>query len=340
MPLAHRSFTFRALALPLSSLIAVASTACLADVYVSSEKDNAILQLDADGKVIRSIAVCKRPRHMAWFKGMGAGHSQNNSQNNSQIMVACGDSDQLGVVDLASGKLIDTVPTGESPEIFALSPDGKTAYVSIEDENLVAAYDIGSKKPVFSVKTGAEPEGVLASPDGKWVYATSEVASSVYRIDVEKRKVVAQVKVGLRPRRFVLSPDASELWVSNELGASVSIIDTASMKLKQTLKFAVTGMRASDITPVGMVMSADGKTVWVALGRANHVAEVDAATRTVKGLALVGKRAWGLALSKDGSRLYVANGMSDDMTIIDTASRKPLKTVPVGREPHSMVVNY
>ncbi|MCX8517442.1 MAG: beta-propeller fold lactonase family protein, partial [Rhodoferax sp.] len=177
------------------------------------------------------------------------------------------------------------------------------------------------------------------SPDGKSVYATSEVASSVYRIDVEKRKVVAQVKVGLRPRRFVLSPDASELWVSNELGASVSIIDTSSMKPKQTLPFAVTGMRTSDITPVGMVMSADGKTVWVALGRANHVAEVDAATRTVKGLALVGKRAWGLALSKDGSRLYVANGMSDDMTIIDTASRKPLKTVPVGREPHSIVVN-
>ncbi|MCX8520926.1 MAG: PQQ-dependent catabolism-associated beta-propeller protein [Rhodoferax sp.] len=333
MPRTPRNFNALRALTPLACicLTALAGTACLADVFVSSEKDNAILQLDAEGKVIRSIAVCKRPRHMAGLKDVATG--------NTRIMVACGDSDQLGVVDLASGKMIDTVPTGESPEIFALSPDGKTAYVSIEDENLVAAYDISSKKPVFSVKTGAEPEGVLASPDGKSVYATSEVASSIYRIDVDKRKVVAQVKVGLRPRRFVLSPDALELWVSNELGASVSIIDTRSMKLKQTLQFNVTGMRASDITPVGMVMSADGKTVWVALGRANHVAEVDAATRTVKGLALVGKRAWGLALSKDGSRLYVANGLSDDMTIIDTANRKPLKTVPVGREPHSILVD-
>ena len=111
------------------------------------------------------------------------------------------------------------------------------------------------------------------------------------------------------------------------------------MKVKQTLKFAVTGMRGSDITPVGMLMSADGRTVWVALGRANHVAEVDVTTRTVRGLALVGKRAWGLALSKDGTRLYVANGQSDDMTLIDTASRKAVKTVPVGREPHSILVN-
>jgi YVTN family beta-propeller protein len=88
-----------------------------------------------------------------------------------------------------------------------------------------------------------------------------------------------------------------------------------------------------------MLMSPDGKTAWVALGRANHVAEVDVSTRTVRGLVLVGKRAWGLALSKDGSRLYVANGQSDDMTIVDTSNRRALKTVPVGREPHSILSN-
>jgi YVTN family beta-propeller protein len=54
---------------------------------------------------------------------------------------------------------------------------------------------------------------------------------------------------------------------------------------------------------------------------------------------LVGKRAWGVALSKDGARLYVANGMSDDMTIINTENGKALKTVPVGRVPHTILVN-
>jgi YVTN family beta-propeller protein len=168
---------------------------------------------------------------------------------------------------------------------------------------------------------------------------SSEVANAVYKVDVATRKAVGQVKTGMRPRRFAISPDAGELWVSNELGASVSIIDTTAMKVKQTLAFKVAGMRTADITPVGMLMSADGKTVWVALGRANHVAEVDVATRTVRGLALVGKRAWGLALNPDGTRLYVANGLSDDMTIIETSTRRALKTVPVGREPHSILVN-
>ena len=37
-------------------------------------------------------------------------------------------------------------------------------------------------------------------------------------------------------------------------------------------------MRADDITPVGLALSRDGKTVYVGLGRANHVACVDVAS--------------------------------------------------------------
>jgi YVTN family beta-propeller protein len=77
----------------------------------------------------------------------------------------------------------------------------------------------------------------------------------------------------------------------------------------------------------------------VGLGRANHVAVVDVASRQVKGDVLVGKRAWGLALSRDGKRLYVANGLSDDMSIVDTGSLKATKTIKVGRVPHTVVVD-
>jgi YVTN family beta-propeller protein len=98
-------------------------------------------------------------------------------------------------------------------------------------------------------------------------------------------------------------------------------------------------MRKNDISPVGMLITPDGKTAWVALGRANHVAEVDVATHTVRKVILAGKRTWGLGLNGDGSRLYVANGLSDDLTIIDVASGKAIKTVPAGRVPHSVISN-
>ena len=77
---------------------------------------------------------------------------------------------------------------------------------------------------------------------------------------------------------------------------------------------------------------------WRTFPCANHVAEVDAASKQVRRTVLVGKRAWGLALNKSGSMLYVANGLSDDLTLVDTAQGKAIRTVSAGRVPHTVLV--
>ncbi|HEX2010879.1 MAG TPA: beta-propeller fold lactonase family protein, partial [Roseateles sp.] len=208
----------------------------------------------------------------------------------------------------------------------------------IEDEGVMAAYDLQARRRLFEVKTGAEPEGVLVTPDGRHAYVTSEVANAIHQVDLQQRKLVRTVRVGQRPRRLLLSPDGQELWVTNELGASISVLSTTDLRVTHTIAFSLPGMRPADITPVGLVGSADGATVWVGLGRANHVAAVDRATRRVRATVLVGRRAWGLALHPDGRTLYVANGQSDDMTLVDTATAKAVRTVAVGRVPHSVAV--
>jgi YVTN family beta-propeller protein len=146
--------------------------------------------------------------------------------------------------------------------------------------------------------------------------------------------VVKNIKAGKRPRRFALTPDGAQLWVTNELDASVTVIDTQAQTVLDTIKFTVKGARAADITPVGITMTRDGKRAFVSLGKANHVAFVDVASRKTTDLVLVGKRAWGVALDKAEKTLYVVNGLSDDMTIVDVASAKAVKTVKVGRVPH------
>jgi YVTN family beta-propeller protein len=44
-------------------------------------------------------------------------------------------------------------------------------------------------------------------------------------------------------------------------------------------------------------------------------------------------------LSSDEKTAYVANGLSDDVTLVDMASMNPVKSVPVGRVPHSVVID-
>ncbi|MFG5407540.1 PQQ-dependent catabolism-associated beta-propeller protein [Piscinibacter sakaiensis] len=293
--------------------------------FVTSEKDHTITVVDVRTLTVAgTIATCKRPRHIQPLPG------------GARVLVACSDSGQGDVIDLASRKSVGRVPLGEDPEAFDLSPDGKLAYVSAEEDGALHVFDLAAKKQVRSVKVGEEPEGVKTAPDGKRIYVTSEVANMVHVIDAQSYAVIKNIPVGKRPRRFAFSADGAELWVSNELGASVSILSTRDLAVVATLPFEVKGMRPDDITPVGIERSRDGKTMYVGLGKANHVAFVDIATRKVTQQVLVGKRAWGLGLNRDGSRLFVVNGLSDDMTVVDTAAAKALKTLPVGRVPYGV----
>jgi YVTN family beta-propeller protein len=98
-------------------------------------------------------------------------------------------------------------------------------------------------------------------------------------------------------------------------------------------------MRKTDVTPVGLAMTKDGRTTYVTLGHAAHVAVVDVATRKIAAYILVGKRSWGATLSRDESRLFVANGFGDDVTVIDAKSRKAIISVPVGRIPWGVAID-
>jgi PQQ-dependent catabolism-associated beta-propeller protein len=295
-------------------------------LYVSSEKDDALTVIDlASLSVKGSIATCKRARHVQLT-------------NDRKLLVACTDSNAADLIDPATGKSLRRIPLGDEPEAFDLSPDGKTIYVSNEDAGEASFIDFASGKVLRTVKVGGEPEGVKVSADGKTVYVTSEVASLVHVIDTATGKVVKNIKAGKRPRRMAFSPDGSQLWVTNELDASVSIIDTAKHEVVGNIKFEVRGARAEDITPVGILMSRDGKRAYVGLGRANHVAFVDTASRKVTNLVLVGNRAWNVALDQAEKRLFVVNGLSDDITVVDVASAKAVKSIPVGRVPYGLVV--
>lgn len=310
------------LALALITLAAAAQ----GTAYVSSEKDSALTLIDLRTLTVKgTLPTCKRARHVQLTA-------------DGKLMVACTDSNQADLIDPATGKSLRRIPLGDEPEAFDLSPDGRIVYVSNEDEAELSFIEAATGKPLRSVKVGQEPEGVKVSRDGKTVYVTSEVASLVHVVDTASGKVLKNIKVGKRPRRMALTPDGKELWVTNELDASVSIVSTADHSVTGTLNFEVKGARREDITPVGILMTPDGKRAFVALGRANHVAFVDVPARRVTNLVLVGKRAWNVALDRAGARLLVVNGLSDDVTVVDVAAAKAIKSIPVGRVPYGVVI--
>jgi PQQ-dependent catabolism-associated beta-propeller protein len=296
-------------------------------VLVSNEKSSTLTVLDLTGKVLQTVETCARPRGMTF------------NPERTAIYVGCGDDNTIALYDLASLRLIRRYRDIAAPETFDLHPNGRHLYISNEDDSELSVLDVEAGEIVARYPTGPEPEGVQITQDGRLAFVASEVANLVHVVDVLLQKHIKDIPVGTRPRRFALTPDNKELWVSAELSGQVEIIDVEKLANKGKVEFQLRAIRRELFTPVDIVITSDGSKAYVALGRANHVAVINAKSREVMDYIVVGKRAWGLRLNADESRLWVANGLSDDVSIVDTRTNKVLVSVPVGQVPYGILID-
>lgn len=296
------------------------------EVYVSNEKDNSISVIDAKSlEVVRTFQVGKRPRGITFSKDF-------------KHFYVCASDDNAVQVFTVDGEHLHDLPSGEDPEQFALAPDGGHLYVANENDDLTTVIDIAARQVVKQVEVGVEPEGMAVSPDNSLAVTTSETTNIAHFIDTKTYEVVDNILVGSRPRHAEFSPDGSKLWVSSEIGGTVAVIDVATRKIERTISFSLSGVESNAIQPVGVKLTKDGGTAFVALGPANRVAVIDTSTYAVTKYLLVGQRVWHLALTLDETLLFTTNGASNDVTVIDVKALKPIKSIKVGRYPWGVAV--
>jgi PQQ-dependent catabolism-associated beta-propeller protein len=176
------------------------------------------------------------------------------------------------------------------------------------------------------------------SPDGKTIVNTSETTNMAHFIDADTYEITHNVLVDQRPRVAEFTADGAEVWVSSEIGGTVSVIDNQTREIKQKIGFAIPGVPAEAIQPVGVKVTSDRSKAFIALGPANRVALVDAQTYEVEDYLLVGQRVWQLAFSPDEKFLYTTNGVSNDISVIDVDAEKVTKSVAVGAFPWGVAV--
>jgi YVTN family beta-propeller protein len=316
-------------------------------VYVSDEIAGNVVAVDpAQGKVVATIPVGKRPRGIKLSRDgklllVAVTGSPMGGPNVDESKLPPGDrdADGIGVVDIAARKLTRVLKSGQDPEAFDLSLDGKTVFVSNEETAEMSVVDLASGEIKRKVPVGKEPEGVTVRPDGKVVYVTSEEDSEVTAVDAETFAVVGHMKTAKRPRALVFAKDGTTAFVTDEVGHAVTVLDTAALKVLETIKITQDSPTPTGPRPMGIVLSNDGKTVYAACGRGGNIAVIDVATRKqVRSIDGVGDRPWGIAQSLDGTKLYTANGSSKDMSIVDLATGKVDKRVHIGISPWGLVL--
>jgi YVTN family beta-propeller protein len=316
-------------------------------VYVSDETGGNVVVVDPEsGEVIDRLPVGKRPRGLRL------------SRDGAQLLVALSGSpiagpgvdestlpppdrsaDGVGIIDLASRKLVRTLDTGPDPEAFDISPDGRTLYVSNEDQAQMSVVDLASGTIKKRVEVGEEPEGVTVRPDGRVVYVTCEGDNSVVAVDTGTLEVISRIKAGPRPRAIAFTDDGATAFVSLENGAAVAVIDASKHTLSSIIAIPQTPGAPMVPRPMGVELSPDRRQLLVSLGRAKSVAIIDVPSRTfVRSIEDVGTRPWGIGVSPDGRTVYTANGPSGDVSVVDIAAGTIDRRIPVGGSPWGIVV--
>jgi YVTN family beta-propeller protein len=313
-------------------------------VYVSDENGGVVVVIDtANDAVIARIPVGKRPRGIRV------------TPDGTRVLVALSGSpksppgtdpttlppvdraaDGIGIIDVASMKLSRVTESGQDPELFDVTRDGKWLWASNEETAEASLIDVASGKVVRRAGVGHEPEGVGIHPEGKHVYVANERDNSISVFDVESGAGVAVVPVCGRPRSIAFSPDGQRAFTACEESASVAVIDAQTRTPAGNIELPGEGVR-----PMGLAVSANGRELYASGGRGGtvHVIDLAATPPTVKRtIEKVGERPWGLEIATKANKLYTANGGSGDVSVIDIATGTVVRRIAVGGSPWGVAV--
>jgi YVTN family beta-propeller protein len=165
-------------------------------------------------------------------------------------------------------------------------------------------YSFANGKLEAEAKTGYRPYSVKESPDGKWVAVSNWGDHSVSFYD-EQLKPRGVVKVGSQPNDMAWGKDG-RLFVANAGDNSVSVID--GEKVIETIKTSLDPKAPVGSTPNAVVVSPEGRLLYVANADNNNVAMIDIRDKEeskVMGFIPTGWYPSALAISPDGRTLYI-----------------------------------
>lgn len=150
-----------------------------------------------------------------------------------------------------------------SPAQLALSPDGRTLYVSASGCDKVLVVDPQAGKVQSEIPVGRHPFGICVSASGDRAFVANRWSGTVCEIDTAGRKVARTFPVGDGPIGVALGAGGHKLFTANYWSNDISVVDLAS---GQELTRLPAGR-----SPSCAVASPDGSRIYVGNQLSNPV---------------------------------------------------------------------
>ena len=272
------------------------------------------------------------------------------AQQGPFLYVPGGGANNVPVIDTSNNTVTGTIantPTGTFA--VAVSGDESFAYVTgLSASGVVSRIDTATNTVVATIPFGTNTGGVVLTPNGRFAYATNDVGGgngSVGVIDSATNTLLTTIPVANFPTGVTVSPDGSTVYVASRSSTggfgNVTAINTAT---NTAVLIPITGQpTGGGITapqPISVVVSPDGKTLYVGNQFNNSITAVNTANPTMQTVIPLptGPSINGLAITSNGQTLYVAIAQAGVIPI-NTATNTVGPAINVGAGANGLAVS-
>ena len=130
--------------------------------------------------------------------GIATPHNLDLSKNEKRLFIR-DTADEVGVLDLASEKIIKILKAGQGHAGIDVVPDGKLVFTGAIADDVVTVIDADKLDVIKKIKVGFGPHGVRASKDGRYLYVAVTADDLLVVIDIKSLEVVKSEKVASFP---------------------------------------------------------------------------------------------------------------------------------------------
>lgn len=250
----------------------------------------------------------------------------------------------IDLIDLKKKKLLSFNQIPAAYIGLQFTNDGKYLYASTGNTNMILKFKINKGKLIVndSIVLGKPwPNkigitGLALDDANSRIYAVTKENNSLYVCDTKSNKIIKQIPLSAEAYTCLLNPKKNELYISLWGGDKVDVYDLN--------KEMITDSIATESHPNDMVLTKDGKFLFVANANSNSVSVINMDNRkTVETLsaslypdAPAGSTTNSVSLSADDKTLYIANADNNCLAVFNVSepgSSRSAGFIPTGWYP-------
>ncbi len=190
--------------------------------YFTAGQSGYVVEVDtATCNVIRAIPTHGKISHMVVV-----------SPDGKRLYTANIVTENVSVLDRASGDLVCQVPCGKGAEGMCFTPDGKHLWVGNQEAGSITVIDVNTHTALETFSCPGMPVRIRFTPDGKRALVSSWTdPGELVVIEAASHKEIKRIPVGRQAIGMELAPDGKRVFVGCEHTDGVHVVDLESLSV-------------------------------------------------------------------------------------------------------------